>query len=369
MTANVCIDGVAISDAATRICVDGAAADLSVDGVVAYDQAPLAPLAPNITTSTALATQIQNGVAAIFTPTNTGGAVTSYAIVGGAIPPGMSLNTTTGVISGTPTTDGSYNFVLRATNATATSDFAHPNTTVITAPNITTSATLDSVNDNDGDITNGAAITAWTPTDTGGSAIFNTYTIVAGALPAGLSINALSGQISGTPTVDGVYTWTVRATNASGTSDFADGVTVNTAAAAAGTIAAQPFIFPILRVSNGQNLVLLLQSNGQLNFSGSSGTTSGIVNWNTLGPLAAVGAGWSIRAQNLGGTHTLVLDAGGEQDGIWYSLASNRNFIIDGSGIAVQAFGSSIDLEFSNDRGATVAPTRRVTFVAQPPST
>jgi hypothetical protein len=35
---------------------------------------------------------------------------------GGSLPPGLSLNATTGVISGTPTTPGTYSFVFVATN-------------------------------------------------------------------------------------------------------------------------------------------------------------------------------------------------------------------------------------------------------------
>ncbi|MDX1996638.1 MAG: IPTL-CTERM sorting domain-containing protein, partial [Thermoanaerobaculia bacterium] len=41
----------------------------------------------------------------------------TYALAGGTLPPGLSLATGTGVISGTPTTDGTYTFLISATDA------------------------------------------------------------------------------------------------------------------------------------------------------------------------------------------------------------------------------------------------------------
>jgi hypothetical protein len=50
----------------------------------------------------------------------------SYSVVSGSLPPGISLNTTNGAISGTPTAAGVYNFTVRASNQnlTATPDQA-----------------------------------------------------------------------------------------------------------------------------------------------------------------------------------------------------------------------------------------------------
>jgi len=46
-----------------------------------------------------------------------------YSIVSGTLPAGLSLNTTTGAITGTPTTNGTSNLTFRATNANGTADF------------------------------------------------------------------------------------------------------------------------------------------------------------------------------------------------------------------------------------------------------
>lgn len=46
------------------------------------------------------------------------GPTTTYSVQSGSLPTGVTLNSSTGVISGTPTTPGSYSFVIRATNGT-----------------------------------------------------------------------------------------------------------------------------------------------------------------------------------------------------------------------------------------------------------
>lgn len=56
------------------------------------------------------------------------------------------------------------------------------------------------------------------------------YSIVSGSLPTGLSLSAVShnvARISGTPTVAGTYSFTIRATNTYGTADLATSITIN----------------------------------------------------------------------------------------------------------------------------------------------
>lgn len=55
------------------------------------------------------------------TASNSGGSATSWAIISGTLPAGLSLNTTTGAIIGTPTATGSSSVVIEATNANGSS--------------------------------------------------------------------------------------------------------------------------------------------------------------------------------------------------------------------------------------------------------
>lgn len=60
----------------------------------------------------------------------TAGPTVTYSIFSGSLPPGVSLNSSTGAITGTPTTAGTYNFVVRATNGS--NETINTNTLTIT---------------------------------------------------------------------------------------------------------------------------------------------------------------------------------------------------------------------------------------------
>jgi hypothetical protein len=65
-----------------------------------------------------------------------------------------------------------------------------------------------------------------------------TYSVVAGSLPTGLTLSSLGaaeGQVSGTPTVAGVYSFTLRATNSAGFEDRPFTITISVAASGGGS--------------------------------------------------------------------------------------------------------------------------------------
>ncbi|TNJ32881.1 autotransporter domain-containing protein [Arenimonas terrae] len=131
-----------------------------------------------------------------------------YTFTGGAIP-GLSFSGDT--LSGTPTTPGSYTFSVTAADSGITAGPAvwvtQNYTLVVAAPTVTLSpATL-------ADGTAGTAYAA-TITASGGVGPY-TFAVTAGALPAGVSL-ATDGSLSGTPTVDGSFNFTVEATDANG---------------------------------------------------------------------------------------------------------------------------------------------------------
>lgn len=59
------------------------------------------------------------GVPFSYTPTSSGSPAPTFAVTSGALPAGLSLDTATGRISGTPTTPGTSTFSITASNGTA----------------------------------------------------------------------------------------------------------------------------------------------------------------------------------------------------------------------------------------------------------
>jgi uncharacterized protein YhjY with autotransporter beta-barrel domain/mono/diheme cytochrome c family protein len=127
---------------------------------------------------------------------------TSYAATG--LPAGLSLNTTTGLLSGTPTVQGTFNATVSAINGAGTSA-ARPVviTIVLLAPVISSSTS--------------ASGTVGVPLSYQITASSTPVSFSATGLPPGLSINTTTGLISGAPSAVGTFTATVNATNATGT--------------------------------------------------------------------------------------------------------------------------------------------------------
>ena len=138
----------------------------------------------------------------------------SYGATG--LPAGLTINTTTGLISGSVATIGSYDVIISATDPSGT-DTA---TLVIKIglPVISSPATASG---SQGSPFNYQIVASNNPT---------TYT--ATGLPDGVTItDPTTGSISGTPTVSGVFNVTIGATNAAGTASKALVLTVTGAPA------------------------------------------------------------------------------------------------------------------------------------------
>ena len=147
------------------------------------------------------------------------GSPTSYTAT--PLPAGLSIVAATGAITGTPTTVGTTNVLLGATNGTGTG-----NATLV----VTVSAAGTAP-----DITNNpltAAGTVGTPFGFTITATGTPTSYTATPLPAGLSIVAATGAITGTPTAVGTTNVLLGATNATGTDNATLVVTVAAAGAA-----------------------------------------------------------------------------------------------------------------------------------------
>lgn len=130
----------------------------------------------------------------------------SFSTTQGTLPSGFTLDSN-GTLSGTPNATGAFNFVVTATDANGCSASAaytiHINCADITlqpdvlpdlVPNATYSATVSAV---------------------GGLSPY-TFAVTAGSLPPGLSLDANTGEISGTTTNSGNFDFTITVTDAGG---------------------------------------------------------------------------------------------------------------------------------------------------------
>jgi GH25 family lysozyme M1 (1,4-beta-N-acetylmuramidase) len=122
------------------------------------------------------------------------------------LPPGLNVNTTTGVISGTPTTSGTFNVGLSASNSGGTGTAALTLSVfppAVVKPTITSSLTAAGTQ---GQLFSYQITATNSPTG-----------FYATNLPNGLSTNTSTGVVSGTPTVSGTFNATISASNAGGT--------------------------------------------------------------------------------------------------------------------------------------------------------
>ena len=128
-------------------------------------------------------------------------------ITHGELPDGLTLHPCSGVIDGTPTEVGNFPITMRATDGTGA--YLEKNFTLMVTE-ITNDSPLD-----DGSIGSSYLVNFST---TIGDAEQQTWTVVSGSLPAGLSLTT-AGVLSGTPTTSGTSNFTIKVVE-SGSSGF-----------------------------------------------------------------------------------------------------------------------------------------------------
>ncbi len=136
------------------------------------------------------------------------GTASRYTATG--LPAGLSLNASTGAITGTPLVAGAFAVTVTAWSDSSWSTGATLAVTVINAPDITYSSPVS--------WTSGAAITPLAPVSAGGPV--SSYAAL-DALPTGIDLNTSTGVLSGTPTTAAAQSgYRVTATNVAGVDTF-----------------------------------------------------------------------------------------------------------------------------------------------------
>ncbi|MBI2513888.1 MAG: putative Ig domain-containing protein [Opitutae bacterium] len=130
---------------------------------------------------------------------------TSYNV--GTLPAGLSYDSANAQITGTPTTAGTYNVSLSANNATGAGGAVTLVVTIAPSGPVPTIDSAASVTANLNQSLSYQITASNTPTS-----------FTASNLPVGLTLNTSTGEISGTPTVAGVSTATLTASNGNGAS-------------------------------------------------------------------------------------------------------------------------------------------------------
>src|SRR6202034_2462284 len=144
----------------------------------------------------------QTNVASYGTPSYT------YSLSAGAMPAGTSLTASTGTVSATPTTSGPFSYTIEVTDSSSppqTATQVSSGTIAPAAQTLVLAATPSST-------TQVGQSYSQTNVASGGTPSY-TYSLSAGTLPGGTTLNAATGTVSGTPTTAGAFSYPMEVTD------------------------------------------------------------------------------------------------------------------------------------------------------------
>lgn len=132
----------------------------------------------------------------------------TWSLQSGVLPPGITLSDS-GALTGTPTAEGSYQFVLKAVNG---SPFDTKTYTLAARQAVSAKSPFGSGQRPSAEV---GAHFGKTFTATGGSGSY-TWAVTSGALPPGVALDGTKGTISGSPRAAGKFAFALTATDSEG---------------------------------------------------------------------------------------------------------------------------------------------------------
>lgn len=220
----------------------------------------------NVTTVWVTTTALPNGVVnALYSATlaagGTGPFTWSIVAGSGTLPTGLTLNGSTGVISGKPTAVGKKAFKVKVVGAGGKSATKALSITIQAAGTISITTTS---------LPAGTVGTAYSSTLTAAGTGPFTWSLASGSLPAGLTLTPATGTISGTPTAAGTSSFTAKVVGAGGAS--ATKALSIVISASTGTVAISTTSLPAGTIGSTYAATLTATGTGPFTWSLASGT-------------------------------------------------------------------------------------------------
>jgi hypothetical protein len=315
---------------------------------VSYNGETLAPASGDVVTvgspgDQTSTTGVSIGTLQLSASSSEGDTITSYTATG--LPTGLSISST-GAITGTPSTTGSYSVTVTATDSAGTEGSTSFEWTVSTTT--TTSGDVVTV-DSPGNQTSTTGVSIGTlQLSASSSEDYSIASYTATGLPTGLSISS-TGAITGTPSTTGSYSVTVTATDSadiSGSVSFTWTVTTTGTTSYSGTIelvklglclddrynsSTPGAVVQVWRCNGQPNQQWQVMTNGTIQHNGlcldasGGGTTSGtkVQLWTCTGNNNQLWgtSSWHIHYDNPSASNEVLDDTGwgrsGTQQDIW----------------------------------------------------